>query len=68
MYVLSLFAYIVVSKTSRVIRLVYKRQELVTIRDHLGPLPVFCGIAVAQLYFSGLCFLFCLLPSCVLCT
>jgi hypothetical protein len=42
-----------------------KRHELLTLREHLGPLPVFGRVPVSHLFFSVLCFLCCLLPSCV---
>jgi hypothetical protein len=47
----------------------YKRQELLTLREHLCSPSVFGGVHVAHL-FSFLCcvFLFCLSSSCVLCT
>ena len=44
----------------------YKKQELLTLREHLGSHPRFIsGVCVAHLFTFLCCFLFCL--SCVLC-
>lgn len=52
-------------------KIFYKRQELLTLGEHLGSLPVCSGVRGAQLLIPvlccGFCFVFCLISSCVLC-
>jgi len=48
-------------------RVLYKRQELLRLREHMGSQPVFGGLRVAHL-FQFLCFVICLVclgPVCV---
>jgi hypothetical protein len=46
-----------------------KRQELLTLREHMASPPVFDGACVSNLFSFSCCgFLFCLSSSCVLCS
>ena len=46
----------------------YKRQELLTLCEHMGSPPVFGGVRVAHLFFSFLCVVFFVLSGIALCS
>ena len=48
-------------------RVSYKKNSLLTLREHLSSPAVFCGIHVAHLFMFQCYFMFCLSSLCVLC-
>ena len=57
-----------INKNGCLMRVSYKRQELLALRGRLDSPPVFVGVRVAHRFSFLWCFLFCLSLSCVLCT